>query len=338
MKNNKPNAAIVWKQLEDDLVPRLGLNLPERVAYAYLVRQSRLEGNREFCFGIIWLAGGLRLSQATTRYAVRSLAAKGAIRLIDRTQAGHLVEVFLPDEIRAAPHAGPLRYYLGQRSGGPNARSHDIEEMDFFERFNRREAIHTRERGQCFYCLRPFAIRGRVLDHVVPQARGGTNSYRNLVSCCVECNSQKGESGAEDFLRTLYRQRRITSAELESRLRALEALAAGELRPVLGPPAAASHVVGAGLVHAKRSRRAPSVVVSPAVGAGLAPPAAATRKPENPNLSKQTSKQMRKPGLPPLPKLARRKKARPVGAAFTGVPSSPKSTNPTERQSRKPAR
>jgi len=299
MKNNKPNAAIVWKQLEDDLVPRLGLNLPERVAYAYLVRQSRLEGNREFCFGIIWLAGGLRLSQATTRYAVRSLAAKGAIRLIDRTQAGHLVEVFLPDEIRAAPHAGPLRYYLGQRSGGPNARSHDIEEMDFFERFNRREAIHTRERGQCFYCLRPFAIRGRVLDHVVPQARGGTNSYRNLVSCCVECNSQKGESGAEDFLRTLYRQRRITSAELESRLRALEALAAGELRPVLGPPAAVLN------------------------------------KPENPTMSKR-SKQMRKAGLPRLPKLARRKKGQPAGAAFTGVPSSPKSPNPTKGQNPKP--
>jgi hypothetical protein len=46
-------------------------------------------------------------------------------------------------------------------------------------------------------------------------------------------------SAAEDFLRSLYRLRRITSAELESRLRALEALAAGKLRPVLAPPAVA---------------------------------------------------------------------------------------------------
>lgn len=233
MKNIKPNAALLWKQIDEDIVPRLGLNLPERVVYAYLLRHSRLEGKGEFRFGIIWLAGGLRLSQATTRYAVRSLAAKGALRLIDRTQAGHLVEVFLPGEIHAATHEGPPRSCLGQRQGGSN-----IEEMDFFERFSRREAIHVREGGRCFYCLRRFFIRGRVLDHVVPQARGGANSYRNLVSCCVECNSQKGEGGAEDFLRTLYRQRRITSVELESRLRALEALAAGELRPVLGPPAA----------------------------------------------------------------------------------------------------
>lgn len=236
MKNKKPDVALLWKQLDEDIVPRLGLNLAERIVYAFLLRNSRLEGQRQFRFGIIWLAGGLRISQSTTRYAVRSLAAKGALRLIDRTQAGHLVEVFLPDEIHPTPHEDPLRSSLGHRHGGSSS---SLEEMDFFERFSRREAIHAREGGRCFYCLRPFLIRGRVLDHVVPQARGRSNSYRNLVSCCVECNSQKGESGAEDFLRTLYRQRRITSAELESRLRALEALAAGELRPVLGPPATA---------------------------------------------------------------------------------------------------
>ena len=166
MKNHKPNAALLWKQLDEDIVPRLGLNLAERVVYAYLLRHSRLAGNRQFRFGIIWLAGGLRISQTTTRYAVRSLAAKGALRLIDRTQAGHLVEVLLPGEICAAPHERPLRSCLGRRSGGS---SPSIEEMDFFEVFNRREAIHSRDGGRCFYCLRPFLIRGRVLDHVVPQ-------------------------------------------------------------------------------------------------------------------------------------------------------------------------
>jgi 5-methylcytosine-specific restriction endonuclease McrA len=109
--------------------------------------------------------------------------------------------------------------------------------MDFLQVSSRREAIHAHERGQCFYCLRQFVAGGRVLDHVVARASGGGNSYRNLVSCCVECNSQKGESAAEDFLRTLYRLRRLTSAELDARLRALEALAAGKRRPILAPPA-----------------------------------------------------------------------------------------------------
>ena len=55
------------------------------------------------------------------------------------------------------------------------------------------------------------------LDHVVPQARSGRNSYRNLVSSCMECNTQKGE----------------TAAELAARLRALDALVSGKLRPSL---------------------------------------------------------------------------------------------------------
>jgi len=69
------------------------------------------------------------------------------------------------------------------------------------------------------------------LDHVVPRAEHGRNSYRNLVSCCLECNTNKGERPAEDFLRGLYRERRLSTADLTDRLRALEALAAGKLRP-----------------------------------------------------------------------------------------------------------
>jgi 5-methylcytosine-specific restriction endonuclease McrA len=71
------------------------------------------------------------------------------------------------------------------------------------------------------------------LDHVLPQARLGANSYRNLVSCCLECNSRKGQTRATDFLRSLYRARRLTGPELTGRLRALDDLAAGKLRPVL---------------------------------------------------------------------------------------------------------
>ena len=95
--------------------------------------------------------------------------------------------------------------------------------------------IHLREGGRCFYCLCRLATNARCLDHVVPLSRSGCNSYRNLVSSCLECNSRKGETRAEDFLRWLYRERRLTPAELGERLRALKALAAGRLRPALQP-------------------------------------------------------------------------------------------------------
>jgi hypothetical protein len=49
----------------------------------------------------------------------------------------------------------------------------------------------------------------------------------------MECNSQKGEKLAEDFLRGLFRQRRLNATELAGRLRALDDLATGNLRPSL---------------------------------------------------------------------------------------------------------
>jgi len=67
----------------------------------------------------------------------------------------------------------------------------------------------------------------------VPQAQGGSNSYRNLVSCCLDCNSLKAERNAVEFVRSLYRDRRLSSEELSGRLRALDDLAAGKLIPSL---------------------------------------------------------------------------------------------------------
>jgi HNH endonuclease len=76
-------------------------------------------------------------------------------------------------------------------------------------------------------------VRMKCLDHVIPRVQFGRNSYRNLVSCCMECNSSKKERSAADYLRWLYRQGRVTAIELNKGLRALNDLAAGKLRPVL---------------------------------------------------------------------------------------------------------
>jgi len=156
------------------------------------------------------------------------LVAKGALRLVERTRAGHVVEVRLPGEIRAV-----LRDRIAARGPAGLPRTANLEEMDFLQTNARREAIHARERSVCFYCLRRLTARVRCLDHVVPLVRRGSNSYRNLVSSCAECNSLKGETPAEGFLRLLYRDGRLTATELTGRLRAVKALAAGKLRPAL---------------------------------------------------------------------------------------------------------
>jgi len=149
------------------------------------------------------------------------LEGKPRLRLYERNRTGHLVDVRLPGKIRAIAAAA-------HTSGKA-----ELEKVNFLQTRPLREGIHSRERGLCFYCSRRLSPRTRCLDHVIPRVHSGGNSYRNLVSCCGECNSLKAERSAENFLRWLFRQGRIDSAKLTARRRSLMALAAGKLRPRL---------------------------------------------------------------------------------------------------------
>jgi len=233
VKNKKPNAELVWKQLEDQLAPRLRLSVIDRTVYSHLLRHSRLEGKLRLRFSLMWLARNIRLSTGPVRRAVRRLVAHGALRLIQRNKAGHVAEVRLPGEIRAIRLHRIERRAVAEKTRLGTRAAVSIEQVDFLHSMPLRKAIHARERGHCFYCLRRTTPMVQCLDHVVPQARLGRNSYRNLVSSCMECNSDKGEKPAVDFFRRLYRERRLTAAELAARLRTLDALASGKLRPPL---------------------------------------------------------------------------------------------------------
>jgi 5-methylcytosine-specific restriction endonuclease McrA len=224
---NKPNAEHVWKQLEDVVVPRLRLSVIDRAVYYHLLRHSRLEGKIRYRFSMASLGRGTRLTREPVRRAVRRLADQGALRLIRRNKKGHVVDVRVPEEIRAA------RLDLARVSDRGLPAAAKLEDIDFMQTKALRQAIHAREGGQCFYCLRRLPSTLKCVDHVVPRTQSGRNSYRNLVSACLECNAQKGERPAEDFLRWLYRERRLTAAELSGRVRALDALASGKLRPAV---------------------------------------------------------------------------------------------------------
>jgi hypothetical protein len=227
MKISKPNAELVWKQFEDLVVPQLKLSVVDQAVYSYLIRHSRLEGKRRLHLSMYRLGRGTRLSAAGARHAVRRLVAKGALRLVERSKAGHVIEVRLPEEMRRVR----TKVAVGSSSGGTY-----LENGNFWKDKALRQAIHRREGGACFYCLRRVKARLQCIDHVVPQVRCGPNSYRNLVSSCGDCNAQKGEEEAGNFLRKLYREERLTLEELNGRLRALKELAAGKLRPLAASP------------------------------------------------------------------------------------------------------
>lgn len=239
MQTRKPNAKLLWIQFEDVLAPRLGLTVKERAVYCYLLRHSLVVGKLRLQFAVTSLARTLHLSIGAVRQAVRRLDELGALRVVERSKNGHLAQMRLPEQIRAIRSERKDVSKSGGLAGlgtteQPPART--LESTDFMKTWELRKAIHDREGGVCFYCLRRTPGKVRCLDHVVPRVRFGQNSYRNLVCCCLECNSRKKDRPAPDFLRTLYRQGRLTPTELDARLRALKSLAAGKLRPTLPSP------------------------------------------------------------------------------------------------------
>ena len=75
-------------------------------------------------------------------------------------------------------------------------------------------SILRRDGHRCQYvgCSR----RATTVDHVVPRCQGGTNTWNNLVACCLECNALKGGRTPEQAgmqLRSAVRSQRALLME-----------------------------------------------------------------------------------------------------------------------------
>lgn len=55
-----------------------------------------------------------------------------------------------------------------------------------------RRNVHARDGNACQYCGTRLAARQLTIDHVIPRSRGGAESWSNLVTACMPCNTRKG--------------------------------------------------------------------------------------------------------------------------------------------------
>lgn len=60
-----------------------------------------------------------------------------------------------------------------------------------------RSLIFARDHHMCAYCGYTFVERDLELEHVVPVAQGGPNTWLNLVTSCYNCNDYKGNRTPE---------------------------------------------------------------------------------------------------------------------------------------------
>jgi hypothetical protein len=85
---------------------------------------------------------------------------------------------------------------------------YDISQPDAKNRF------WWKSDGHCWYCgceMLPFTDFS--IDHVVPRARGGRDTWDNLVPCCRFCNSSKGSKTLEEF-RDFHTDFRFTERQM----------------------------------------------------------------------------------------------------------------------------
>jgi hypothetical protein len=211
----------VVKQMEDNLFPRLHLTIRQRALYHYLVRHTRLVGADSRVFPLGSVARALAISDSTAREDLRDLQKKGCIQIEERSRTGHLIRVLLPGEIEGIVVEATPPEIL------------DVESLDFYTDRRFVDALLARENGQCFYCFHTLKKETCHLDHVTPQLAAGSNSYKNIVAACPECNSNKQGVEGPDFVRALYRRGDLSHTELENRLGAIEELRAGHLIPPL---------------------------------------------------------------------------------------------------------
>lgn len=89
-------------------------------------------------------------------------------------------------------------------------------------RRQRRELLRKKFGGRCAYCNTPTGRDGTI-DHYVPKAHGGTNTWPNLRWSCRSCNETKGDMQPHEWEQWLS-QHRTAAAEsrYEGRVRLLQ--------------------------------------------------------------------------------------------------------------------
>tara|TARA_B110000046_G_scaffold154358_1_gene164269 strand:+ start:2510 stop:3019 length:510 start_codon:yes stop_codon:yes gene_type:complete len=75
---------------------------------------------------------------------------------------------------------------------------HTYVKMNFYKVPLTRENIFKRDGYVCVYCGNDKR-KNLTIDHVVPQSKGGPNTWDNLVSACKRCNNQKASLTLEEY-------------------------------------------------------------------------------------------------------------------------------------------
>jgi hypothetical protein len=197
----------IMRDVVDLLMP--ALTTYQLVYYLYLLRNSILQSGQPYIRASV---SGLRtgvvksayaegrssergVSVQSVREALRALEGIGAIRREgEPNRDGTLYRVLLPEEIEVC-----------QQARAEREQSHPVpeiadNEIDYYNVRENRAKVYERDSYKCQYCGKQLTRFTATLDHVTPVAEGGDNSFDNLRTACLSCNSQKNVRPVGDFV------------------------------------------------------------------------------------------------------------------------------------------
>jgi hypothetical protein len=170
-----------------------------------MFNRSILQTGQQFCrvstrglmTGVVKSASGQSdgLSIQTTRGALQGLEEKHAIvQSGEPNREGTLYRVLLPEEIPICAVA------IRASAAEPTIRLPKVEkEADFYNVAENRLRVFERDGYKCRYCGKQLTRFTATLDHLQPVSEGGDNSFDNLVTACLHCNSRRGARPVMDI-------------------------------------------------------------------------------------------------------------------------------------------
>ena len=210
-------------QIQDNLVPKL--DIYEQAIYRYIFRHTYLVNRKQALFSTrsaeIGFGTGDNSRKPSGRIRskkLRSLETKGAVKIIERSNKGILVELVLPCDMNC----------LIEKE---EKETLNMASLDFYKDRRLLPALLERENYRCFYTGKKIAEENSYLDHVTPESKGGGNSYSNIVATCYDANSMKKDMDVGDFARFLFKEDILSLKEFNKLKKKIEILQEGNLVP-----------------------------------------------------------------------------------------------------------
>jgi hypothetical protein len=177
----------------------------EAAIYWHLFRKSILATGTQYTRasvrgmmqGVITSSSGQTadLSYGSVQSALQGLEQKCVVlKAGDTTREGTLYKIHLPDEISFCQEL--MKNVQDSKLQPINQKN----ELDYYNIGENRLKIFERDEYKCRYCAKQLTRFTATLDHVQPVSRGGDNSYDNLATSCLHCNSQRGNRPVMDII------------------------------------------------------------------------------------------------------------------------------------------